>query len=47
VYDAREVAPGSALTVRLHRGALGCRVESVEPVDPVDPVGPVGPDEST
>ena len=44
VYDAREVAPGSALTVRLHRGALGCRVESVEPVDPVDPVGP---DEST
>jgi exodeoxyribonuclease VII large subunit len=34
VCDAREVAPGSALTVRLHRGALGCRVESVEPDEP-------------
>jgi exodeoxyribonuclease VII large subunit len=31
VCDAGEVAPGSALTVRLHRGTLGCRVETVEP----------------
>jgi exodeoxyribonuclease VII large subunit len=32
--DAREVAPGAQLTVRLHRGALGCRVETVEPDEP-------------
>jgi exodeoxyribonuclease VII large subunit len=31
VCDAREVAPGAPLTVRLHKGALGCRVETVEP----------------
>ena len=31
VCDAREVAPGASLSVRLHRGSLGCRVETVEP----------------
>jgi exodeoxyribonuclease VII large subunit len=29
--DARQVEPGASLTVRLRRGALGCRVETVEP----------------
>ena len=31
VCDASEVAPGAPLKVRLHRGALACRVENVEP----------------
>jgi exodeoxyribonuclease VII large subunit len=31
VTSAAQVAPGDALTVRLRRGQLGCRVETVEP----------------
>ncbi|HWM85773.1 MAG TPA: exodeoxyribonuclease VII large subunit [Kofleriaceae bacterium] len=31
VTSADQVAPGDALTVRLRRGQLGCRVETVEP----------------
>jgi exodeoxyribonuclease VII large subunit len=31
VTSAEQVAPGDALTVRLRRGQLGCRVETVEP----------------
>jgi exodeoxyribonuclease VII large subunit len=33
VTAAEQVAPGDALTVRLRRGQLGCRVETVEPGD--------------
>lgn len=34
VCDARDLMPGAPLTVKLHRGALGCRVETVEPDEP-------------
>jgi exodeoxyribonuclease VII large subunit len=40
VTDAGRVERGETLTVRLHRGSLECRVESVRP--PADPAGDQG-----
>ena len=43
VTQAAQVKPGEAVTVRLSRGELGCRVESVDPGSPPPP----GPKETT
>jgi exodeoxyribonuclease VII large subunit len=44
ITDAGAVAPGDALTVRLARGHVDCRVETISPgpSEPVDPIGPIG-----
>jgi exodeoxyribonuclease VII large subunit len=33
ITSASELTPGAPLTVRLHRGAIGCRVETVDARD--------------